>query len=160
MSICYQFVGWNVVDEFDVVWKFLNGWWGCFAFCFGSSLFLVLGFNFLICCYSFVDFGINLPFFGVDYFVFCKRFEGRCSTPIFELRFWTIWLSTLKEPSLVRIFIGRFELRIRTSLNMTWILIKRNLGFIINSTFKFHILFFFQSIKERIVTKLFSHYPF
>ena len=116
MSICYQFVGWNVVDEFDVVWEFLNSWCQLFVFCFWSSPFLIFGFNLIIYSSSFVKLGFKLPFFGVDCFIFIKRFELRIRTPIFELRFWTIWLSTLKEPSWVRIFKDRFELRFRTAI--------------------------------------------
>ena len=116
MPVGYDFVGWDVVDEFDVVWKFLNGGCRLFVLGFGSSLFLILGSNLLIFGSSFINFSFNLPFFGIVFWYFFKRFEFRCVCSIFELRFWTIWLSTLKEPSWVRIFIGRFELRIRTSI--------------------------------------------
>ena len=124
MPICYNPVGWDVVDEFDVVWKFLNGECRLFVLGFGSSLFLILGSNLLIFGFSFINFGLKLPFFSVGIRYFIKRFEFRCACSIFELRFWTIWLSTLKEPSLVRIFKDRFELRIRTpaklNLNQNW----------------------------------------
>lgn len=106
MSISYYLVGWDVIDELDVVWKFLGGLWDSFVFAFMSSLLLSFGFSLLICSCSFANFRFNLLVFRLNLWYFHKRFE---------LRFWTIWLSTLKEPSWVRIFIGRFELRIRTS---------------------------------------------
>ena len=83
MAVSYDFAGWDVVDELDVVWKFLNGWcwWDCFVFCFRSSPFLIFGFNLLICRYSFSNFGFQLPFFRVDIRYFYKRFEFGCSTP-------------------------------------------------------------------------------
>ena len=56
----------------------MGGLWGSFIFCFGSSPFLIFGFNLLICSSSFVDFGFNLPFFRVGIRYFCKRFEFRC----------------------------------------------------------------------------------
>ena len=121
MPICYQFVGRDVVNEFDVVWKFMNGKCQLFVFCFGSSPFLIFGFNLLICSSSFANFSFSLPFFKVRICYFFKRFEGRCSTPIFELRFWTIWLSTLKEPSLIWIFKDRFELTFRTILSSPYV---------------------------------------
>ena len=116
MSISYYLVGWDVVDELDVVWKSLNSECRLFVLGFGSSPFLILGFNILIRCFSFANFRFNLLVFMLNLWYFHKRFEFRCSTPIFELRFWTIWLSTLKEPSWVRIFIGRFEFRCACAL--------------------------------------------
>ena len=79
VSICYQFVGWDVVDEFDVVWKFLNCKFYLFVFDFTSPLLLSFAFNLIICSSSFINFSFNLPFFGVGSFVFCKRLEFRCS---------------------------------------------------------------------------------
>ena len=110
MAVCYYFVDWNVVYEFNVI---------------GQSFFCLLFFFGFVCPianspvfnFHFFVFTIYHLLLHLNLFIFRQRFELRFRTLIFELRFWTIWLSTLKGPSLIRIFKDRFELRIRA----TWL---------------------------------------
>lgn len=73
MPISYNFMGWDVVDEFYVIRWSLH----CLLF------FFCYGFIFV----AFLIFSINLPISSLNSLILCQRFEFRCSTPASELSF-------------------------------------------------------------------------
>lgn len=107
MAICYYFVDWNVVYEFNVI---------------GQSFFCLLFFFGFVCPianspvfnFHFFVFTIYHLLLHLNLFIFRQRFELRFRTPIFELRIRAICLRRLIDNVGVRIFMGRFEFTFST----------------------------------------------